>query len=57
MNCPKCGAAKNLVLESRKRPDYTRRRRECSSCNHRWSTAELDIEFYERLLALQDMVE
>lgn len=56
MNCPQCNGPKNLVLESRKRPQYTRRRRECSACGHRWSTAEVDMEFYERLLSLQDLV-
>lgn len=39
--CPKCREGMGVTIESRVRPDGTRRRRlQCSTCGHRWSTAE-----------------
>ena len=49
MNCPNCGNEKSLVIETRRRNLFSRRRRECSECTHRWTTAEIDIGELERL--------
>lgn len=42
MECPACGAANNRVIDSRPAEDgrAIRRRRECESCNHRFTTYE-----------------
>lgn len=39
--CPACGSLREKVLEMRKRPDGSRRRRrECADCGARWTTIE-----------------
>ena len=40
MKCPKCGSEKSAVIDSRSDGDTTRRRRECQSCEYRFSTYE-----------------
>ncbi|MDO4666628.1 MAG: transcriptional regulator NrdR [Streptococcus sp.] len=42
MRCPKCGASKSSVVDSRQAEDGNtiRRRRECESCRHRFTTYE-----------------
>jgi transcriptional repressor NrdR len=42
MRCPKCGCQEDKVIDSRaSREGATiRRRRECSKCNHRFTTYE-----------------
>lgn len=40
MICPKCQAQGTTVLESRASADARRRRRECPSCGHRFTTSE-----------------
>lgn len=42
MRCPKCGAQKSSVIDSRQAEEGTsiRRRRECDSCQHRFTTYE-----------------
>ena len=42
MRCPKCGCADDKVIDSRAARDggTVRRRRECLSCGHRFSTLE-----------------
>ena len=42
MRCPKCGAQKSSVIDSRQAEEGTsiRRRRECDSCHHRFTTYE-----------------
>ena len=42
MRCPKCGCADDKVIDSRAARDGStvRRRRECLSCGHRFSTLE-----------------
>jgi hypothetical protein len=42
--CPKCGAGNMHTIDSRKENDRVRRRRECASCGHRWSTIELSTD-------------
>ncbi|NLF25306.1 MAG: transcriptional repressor NrdR [Deltaproteobacteria bacterium] len=49
MRCPKCGSEKSAVIDSRSDGDTTRRRRECQSCEFRFST-------YERIEVTMPMV-
>lgn len=48
MNCPHCGGETHVV-DSRPNEDSTRRRRECVECKHRFSTVEIDADYYETL--------
>jgi len=48
MNCPICGG-QTCVVDSRPNEDSTRRRRECAECKHRFSTVEIDVDYYARL--------
>ena len=48
MNCPRCRAV-SFVRDSRSKRASVVRRRECRSCNHRWSTCETGINL-ERVL-------
>src|SRR5258706_10680166 len=40
MQCPFCGSPKNRVIDSREASDAIRRRRECESCEQRFTTYE-----------------
>ena len=53
MRCPKCGCQEDKVIDSRaSREGATiRRRRECSACNHRFTTYE-EVE-HEGLMVLK----
>jgi transcriptional repressor NrdR len=53
MRCPKCGCQEDKVIDSRgSREGATiRRRRQCSNCNHRFTTYE-DLE-HEGLMVLK----
>ncbi len=44
MRCPKCGNERSAVLDSRADADAIRRRRECQSCQARFTTFER-VEF------------
>ena len=48
MNCPIC-YGQTHVIDSRPNEDSIRRRRECLECNHRFSTVEIDTDYYETL--------
>jgi DNA-directed RNA polymerase subunit M/transcription elongation factor TFIIS len=50
-SCPSCYLREVKVIESRRSSNHIRRRRECLSCNHRWSTMEISKELYDRLVA------
>lgn len=39
--CPECGRKSSRLLDSRDVTDGRRRRRECVSCGHRFSTVEM----------------
>ena len=43
MKCPNCGYTESKVIDSRPTDEYTsiRRRRECLSCQHRFTTYEI----------------
>lgn len=47
--CPQCGAMKTTVEDSRVGTNGIRRRRQCSSCDHRWSTIEVEIKVWNRV--------
>lgn len=49
MNCPYCGC-ETIVVDSRQNEDSVRRRRECAECKGRFSTIEVDIDYYKSLL-------
>jgi transcriptional repressor NrdR len=44
MRCPKCGGLKDKVTNARGKDNdaVVRRRRECTLCNHRWTTYEIE---------------
>ncbi len=42
MNCPKCNYCNSLVIETRKKDTYVRRRRRCPECEFRWTTFETE---------------
>jgi len=41
MDCPKCGAAKQRIPESRRTDTAVWRRRICLMCHHNWLTQEV----------------
>lgn len=57
MNCPNCGAPSNeiRVVETAHTKAQTRRRRECSLCNLRFSTVEIVVGDRQRTTA-KDLV-
>lgn len=52
MNCPKCGFANSVVIDSRKTHNAKRRRRECCWCGHRYTCYEISSDDYKKLLKL-----
>lgn len=46
MTCVVCGE-KTRVVDSRSHEDSKYRRRECVECGHRFSTVEIDADYYE----------
>lgn len=61
MKCPKCGGD-GLVTDSRPSKKYIRRRRKCTSCDHRWTTVEIetDIEvgsIIDEIRAVRDVLD
>jgi hypothetical protein len=47
--CPECGLGKGEVRDSRPWNGFTRRRRHCLSCDHKWSTVEVPLAFIKDL--------
>jgi transcriptional repressor NrdR len=41
MKCPECGCEESKVIDSRPTENKVRRRRECISCGHRFTTYEI----------------
>lgn len=55
--CVSCNSTDTCVTETRKTKDgFTRRRRECESCDKRWTTYEVDQEFYQRAVSMMKPV-
>ena len=52
MTCPNCGD-KTIVINSRPHEDNTYRRRECVSCGQRFSTVEIDVDMYKKLVVIK----
>ena len=52
MNCPKC-SSDGSVIDSRPTDHATtiRRRRECNTCKHRYTTYEVDADTFQELQA------
>lgn len=53
VGCPKCGAPKTTVAESREYATdlvrSTKRRRRCIQCGHRYSTLEVPFELAQEI--------
>ena len=49
MTCPECGAD-TKVIDSRPCEDSTYRRRKCRECGNRFSTIEIDADYYDTLI-------
>jgi transcriptional repressor NrdR len=49
MTCPIC-CGNTRVLETRFKEDSVYRRRECLICKERFSTTEIDVELYKRII-------
>jgi hypothetical protein len=47
--CSVCGTFALQIIESRKKANYVRRRKECTSCGSRVTTYELSAEHYKEL--------
>lgn len=45
--CPQCREPSLRVIESRKTPLSTRRRKQCDSCEYRCTTHEVTADFFE----------
>ncbi len=50
MKCPNCGKSKQKVLETREKEDEIRRRRECLSCQFRFTTSEAVLIQYPHVI-------
>lgn len=53
MNCPKCQSNQTKTLSTRTYDDYIRRRRECITCDHRFTTYEITAETVAQALAVK----
>lgn len=49
MICPECGG-ETLVYDSRRSLDSIRRRRKCMICEGRFTTVEIDVDLYRKLI-------
>ena len=49
MNCPVCDG-ETFVYDSRPKQDSTNRRRKCLSCGYKFTTVEIDRDFYKNLI-------
>lgn len=48
--CPACGAMGASVVDSRPRENLRLRRYRCEACGKRFSTVEIGMEVYEKLV-------
>ncbi len=53
MTCPVCDSETH-VYDSRTKLDSVYRRRKCLSCDYKFTTIEIDRDFYENLIDLKD---
>lgn len=53
MKCPVCDGD-TFVYDSRPKQDSTNRRRKCLYCDYKFTTIEIDRDFYENLIDLKD---
>jgi transcriptional repressor NrdR len=49
MTCPYCGS-ETKVVDSRPQEDSVYRRRMCVACKARFSTTEIDLAIYQRII-------
>lgn len=49
MTCPVCNS-KTKTIETQPQEDCVCRRRECLECHYRFTTIELDLDFYKRMV-------
>lgn len=55
MQCPECNSYDITCIDTRagKKANEIRRRRKCTACGHRWTTAEIPMEQLNELLRVQ----
>lgn len=44
MKCPACKGVDEFVIDSRDISEGQRRRRECRTCGHKWTTLEMNMD-------------
>ena len=55
MNCPVCGC-ETLIYDSRRSVDAVWRRRKCKVCGHRFSTVEVEKNWFDRQLRIANEI-
>ena len=53
MRCIKCRSDQIKTISTRSHDSYIRRRRECISCGHRFTTYEVEAEVLRQLIAIE----
>lgn len=48
--CRRCGCRKTKVVDCRQNSGIMRRVRQCSSCDNRWTTVEIDEWWFDLML-------
>lgn len=46
MKCPECASRRSTIVQTKKIMGKVRRRRECTNCQHRWTTYEFDAAVF-----------
>jgi transcriptional regulator NrdR family protein len=54
MKCPMCGRENIKTVDSRPDHDSIVRRKKCLTCNHRWSTIEIDKDQWYSALQIKE---
>ena len=54
MKCPMCGSDNTVTVDSRSNSDNIIRRKKCLTCNHRWSTIEIDKDQWYSALQIKE---
>ena len=57
MTCPKCKSPRVATIDTRSKPFGTQRRRQCTDCGQRFSTAEISTEEYKKFKELHRLIE
>lgn len=49
MKCPSCNGVDEFVIDTRDISEGQRRRRECRTCGHKWTTLEMPMVEVEKM--------